>query len=91
MVLATVYVQVNITYTETTLTDVTGKVTRAGGTATRNWPYWVVAGTTAQQTASATTCVNTHFSAMKVASSGKTVTINSVAVSTTRTYAPFIP
>jgi hypothetical protein len=81
MTYATVWMEADVTYTETTT------ATRTGGSLQDTWGYWVVAGTTAQQQAALTTCVNTQFANMRNTASGLSITIDAMRQGATRAYA----
>lgn len=90
MTYATVWMEADVTYTETTRAASPGPppvAARTGGSMQDTWGYWVVAGTTAQQQASLTTCVNTQFTKMRVASAGLSITIDAMRQGPTRAYA----
>lgn len=81
MTYATVWMEADVTYTETTTAS------RTGGSVPDTWGYWVVAGTTAAQQANLTTLVNTQFTNMRNAASGLSITITAMRQGATRAYA----
>lgn len=82
---ATTPITVTVTYTETTT------ATRAGGSITETWTYFVVPGTTAQMNADADTCVNAQFANMKSAAAGNSISIGAHSTGTARANAPLAP
>lgn len=81
MTYATVWMEADVTYTETTT------ATRTGGSLQDTWGYWVVAGTTASQQAALTTLVNTQFTNMRNTAAGLSISIDAMRQGATRAYA----
>lgn len=81
MTYATVWMEADVTYTETTTAS------RAGGSMQDTWGYWVVSATLPTMQTTLTGEVNTQFANMRSTSAGLSISIDVMRQGVTRSYA----